>query len=313
MYRKWSKNVPHFIAMTGYKLSDFNELLPYFSKAHQQYFSRFELSGKKKKELRKYVIYNNSPLPTIEDRLVFVLSYQKLNPIQEHHAALFDMTQKQCNEFIHSLTKVLEDALTDACVMPAQTEKDLIEKLKTMEEVTLLHDGTEREIPRPVDEDAQKDSYSGKKKKNTLKNGLIVNTMCLVLFMGATVFGSTHDKKIADQQYLKALTEVMTKIILLQDTGYQGFAPLGITTLQPFKKPKGKELTEEQKKWNRAISKARVMVEHVIGSIKRYRIVKDECRLRKNRYPYKIMAICAVLHNFRVERNPVKYPEIKLT
>jgi len=25
------------------------------------------------------------------------------------------------------------------------------------------------------------------------------------------------------------------------------------------------------------------------------------------------MAICAALHNFRVERNPVKYPEIKLT
>ena len=313
MYRKWSKNAPLFIAMTGYKLSDFNELLPYFGKAHQQYFSRFELSGKKKKELRKYVIYSNSPLPTIEDRLVFVLSYQKLNPIQEHHAALFDMTQKQCNEFIHSFTMVLENALKDACVMPAQTEKELIEKLKTEEEVTLLHDGTEREIPRPVDEDAQKDSYSGKKKKNTLKNGLIVNTMCLVLFMGATVFGSTHDKKIADQQYLKALTEVMTKIILLQDTGYQGFAPLGITILQPFKKPKGKELTEEQKKWNRAISKVRVMVEHVIGSIKRYRIVKDECRLRKNRYPYKIMAICTALHNFRVERNPVKYPEIKLT
>jgi len=55
------------------------------------------------------------------------------------------------------------------------------------------------------------------------------------------------------------------------------------------------------------------MVEHAIGSTKRYRIVKDECRLRKNKYPYKVFAICAALHNFRVERKPFKYPVIKLT
>jgi hypothetical protein len=37
----------------------------------------------------------------------------------------------------------------------------------------LLHDGTEREIPRPVDDELQKDRYSGKKKKHTFKNAVI--------------------------------------------------------------------------------------------------------------------------------------------
>jgi len=313
MYNYWIKNAPMFIAMTGYNLSDFTALLPYFSEAHEKYFENFYVSGKKNKKLKDFSIYKNSPLPTIEDRLVFVLSYQKLNPIQQQQAATFHMTQKQVNLFVHSLTIVLENALTDANVMPAQTEEDLKVKLDTEEEMILIHDGTEREIPRPVDHELQKETYSGKKKKNTLKNGVIINTLCMILFVGATVKGSTHDKKIADLQYLNVLNEIKAKIILLQDTGYQGFAPLGVTTKQPFKKPIGIELTEEQKNWNTALSRIRVMIEHAIGSIKRYRIVKDECRLRKNGYPYKIMAICAGLHNFRVERTPVKYPEIKLT
>ena len=313
MYKKWSTNPIQFLAMTGYSVRDFLALIPYFKEAHNNYFSKFELNGKRKKQFRKFVIYGNSPLPTVEDRLAFILSYKKLNPIQQLQAFLFDMTQKQCNQFVHSLTIVLEDTLTNASVMPATTAQQLLEKLQNEEEIILFHDGTEREIPRPVDEDAQKENYSGKKKKHTLKNGLIVTTLLTILFMGATVSGSTHDKKIADQQYYAALESAKAIITLFQDTGYQGFAPEGVIIKQGSKKQKGKELTIEQKQNNKALSSIRIMVEHAIGSIKRYRIVKDECRLRKNRYPYKIMAICAGLHNFRIERNPVNYPEIKLT
>jgi len=177
----------------------------------------------------------------------------------------------------------------------------------------LLHDGTEREIPRPVDVEVQKENYSGKKKKHTVKNGLIVNSICLILFVGATVCGATHDKKIADQQYRDVIGKAKANVTLWQDTGYQGFTADGVTIVQPQKKPRGKELTQEQKDRNRTISATRIIVEHAIGSTKRYRIVKDECRLRKNSYPSSIFTICAALHNFRVEKKPYKYPEIKLT
>lgn len=313
MYEKWSKNPTRFVAMTGYRMELFLALLPYFEKAHQDYFSRYDVSGKKKKEYRKFVIYSSSPLPTVEDRLAFILSFKKLNPIQEQQADWFDMTQKQCNAFIHSLTLVLEQALADACVMPAITEKELEEKLSIEGEQLLMHDGTEREIPRPVDAAQQKENYSGKKKTHTLKNGLIINTMLLILFVGTTVSGATHDKTIADEQYRNGLANAKANITLWQDTGYQSFAPDGVRIIQPQKKPKGKELNEAQKEANKLISRVRIMIEHAIGSTKRYRIVKDECRLRKNKYTYKVFAICAALHNFRIERFPVNYPEIKLT
>src|SRR3954464_2638832 len=247
MYQKWIKNPVRFIAMTGYSIEQFSMLLPYFNKAHQQYFSRYDLKGNKKKEFRKFVIYSNSPLPTVEDRLAFILSFKKLNPIQEQQADWFDMTQKQCNEFIHSLTIVLEEALKDACVMPAATASQLAGHLDIAGDTMLLHDGTEREIPRPADEEKQQENYSGKKKKHTLKNAVMVTATCLIVFVGATVSGAMHDKKLAEQQYLRVLSNAKAAITLWQDTGYQGFAPAGVTIIQPQKKPKGKELTVAQK------------------------------------------------------------------
>ena len=299
--------------MTGYSMEQFSRLLPYFDKAHQQYFSRHDLRGKKKKELRRFVIYSNSPLLTVADRLAFILSFKKLNPIQEQQADWFNMPQKQCNEFLHSLTIVLEDALRDACVMPAATAQQLAAQLDTAGEMLLLHDGTEREIPRPGDEQKQKENYSGKQKKHTLKNAVIVNALCFIVFVGATVSGAVHDKKLAEQQYLQVLSNAKAALTLWQDTGYQGFAPQGVTIIQPQKKPKGKELTPAQKDRNRQIAAVRIRVEHAIGSTKRYRIVKEECRLRKDQYPCKVFALCAALHNFRVEAKPFIYPEIKLT
>ncbi|MDR1887298.1 MAG: transposase family protein [Prevotellaceae bacterium] len=50
-----------------------------------------------------------------------------------------------------------------------------------------------------------------------------------------------------------------------------------------------------------------VRVEHATGSVKRCRIVKDECRLRKNNFVDNIFLTCAALHNFRLKDKPFQY------
>jgi len=50
-------------------------------------------------------------------------------------------------------------------------------------------------------------------------------------------------------------------ISLYKDTGFQGYDPEGVTTFQPQKKPKGKELTPEQKEQNTLISSIRIVIE----------------------------------------------------
>jgi hypothetical protein len=317
-YEQWKKNPIRFVAMTGYTVEQFKQLLPYFQEAHNQYLSHYQLNGKRRKGARRFVLYANSPLPSVEERLAFILSYLKLNPLQEQHADLFDMQQKQCYEFVHGLKTILDKALELTCAVPAQTDSELHGRLTQMSAVAtqpdspatavhLLHDATERDIPRPQDKQTQRDNYSGKKKKHTVKNAVVTTMLCLILFVSPTVAGSTHDKRIADHYY-----SIPQGCILWQDSGYQGYCPEGVSIRQPKKKPRTKEMTQEQKELNRYLSSFRVRVEHAIGSVKRYRIVKEECRLRKNHFVDKVFISCAALHNFRVLRQPFNY-KIKLT
>ena len=86
----------------------------------------------------------------------------------------------------------------------------------------------------------------------------------------------------------------------MKDSAYQGYEPEGVITVQPTKKPIGKELTAEQKEENRLISKVRIIIEHVISGVKRCRITKDVFRNTKDQYDDLVMEIACALHNFRI-------------
>ncbi|MDR1116441.1 MAG: hypothetical protein LBL33_09935 [Tannerella sp.] len=152
-YQTLQKNPSRFRAMTDINIATFERLLPYFESAHDEYVSEYDMSGTRRKVLRRYAMYSNAPLADRAERLAFILSYCKLNPVQESHADLFDITQRQCHELIHGLSENLRMALHMAGCMPVQTDKEL-QKIRSSidreEEKVLLHDGTEREIPRPV-------------------------------------------------------------------------------------------------------------------------------------------------------------------
>jgi len=157
-------------------------------------------------------------------------------------------------------------------------------------------DGTERRRQRPKDQAKQKRFYSGKKKAHTVKNNLIVTMgKRKVVYLGCTWEGKKHDKKICDEEG----HEFPEGSILYQDTGYQGYEPAGVNIRQPKKKPRGKELTMEEKEQNSLISSVRVIVEHVICGVKRCRIVKDVFRNTKDKFDDLVMEIACGLHNFR--------------
>src|SRR5262252_6548024 len=116
------------------------------------------------------------------------------------------------------------------------------------------------------------------KKTHTVKNIVLggIHTR-KVNYLSQTYEGRRHDKKIVDEEN----PSYPTDIGLYQDTGFQGYAPAGVQTFQPQKKPKGEELTSEQKERNRLISSIRIVIEHIIAGIKRCRIVKDIFRNTK--------------------------------
>jgi len=114
--------------------------------------------------------------------------------------------------------------------------------------------------------------------------------------LSQTYEGKRHDKKIVDEEP----PPYPVDIGVYKDTGFQGYEPEGVKTFQPQKKPKGKELTPEQKEQNSLISSIRIVIEHIIAGMKRCRIVKDLFRNTKEKYDDLVMEIACALHNFRV-------------
>ena len=86
----------------------------------------------------------------------------------------------------------------------------------------------------------------------------------------------------------------------MQDTGFQGYKPEGVTLLQPKKKPRNGELTPDEKVFNRAVSSVRVEVEHQIGGAKRCQILVQKFRNRVENFVDDVMETACGLHNFRM-------------
>jgi myo-inositol-hexaphosphate 3-phosphohydrolase len=132
------------------------------------------------------------------------------------------------------------------------------------------------------------------------KSNVLVNAHGEIVLLTATCEGKKHDKKIADE----ATFTQPEGSVLYQDTGFQGFALEGTTIFQPKKKPRGGELTADDKAQNRLISSIRIRVEHAIDGVKRYRIVKDQLRNWKPGFRDQVMETCCGPHNFRLRLRP---------
>jgi hypothetical protein len=129
-----------------------------------------------------------------------------------------------------------------------------------------------------------------------VKNNLIGDVEDrLVRYLSETYPGRVHDKHRCDAEE----PVFPCDIGLFQDTGFQGYHPAGVHRYQPKKKPKGKELTPEEKAENTIISRIRILIEHIIAGVKRCRIVKDVFRNTKLYFADQVMEIACGLHNFR--------------
>jgi len=297
-------------AMTGLNQDQFRKLLPHFAHALEQRMEHQTIDGYLRYG-RRYTSYRTSPLPTAEDKLLFILTYLKINPIQEIQGQLFEMSRTNVSKWFHLLHDILNLALAQQHCLPARNAQELAQFLQNIDHgadelLQFFHDGTERPIRRPKNHDDQKFYYSGKSKQHAVKNVLVVNKSGNVLYLSDTYEGKAHDKRIADESGYSLPEES----ILFQDTGFQGFNLDDVTIMQPKKKPKGGTLTSEEKTENRRIASIRVHIEHVIGDIKRFAIVREVIRFWCDIIRDKVIETCCGLHNFllSVDKLSIAHP-----
>lgn len=124
---------------------------------------------------------------------------------------------------------------------------------------------------------------------------MVVNGRTREVICTAQARGPVHDFAL----YQRSRVEPHESLEVLADSGYQGLQKLHEKSKTPRKKPRKAELTDEQKQSNRELARRRVVVEHVIRSLKIFRILAERYRNRRKRFTLRFNLI-AGLHNFEL-------------
>ncbi len=191
-------------ALTGFDKEAFEKLARSFAEAYEEHLDELDRKREKPRQRRRGG-GRKSAIPTIEDKLLFILVYFKIYPLQIVLGLLFGLSQPQANFWIHRLTPILNRALGYEMQLPARRPLDLEQVLSLCPALEGAGfkpalTATERRIRRPKDPDRQKQSYSGKKKCHTVKNVVVVERESgKIKGLSKTVEGKKHDKKAAEE------------------------------------------------------------------------------------------------------------------
>jgi Helix-turn-helix of DDE superfamily endonuclease len=127
-YRDLVRKPMDVLDMTSLTPDEFQLLVPAFEQAFQEHMAEWRLDGKPR-TARCYTTYTNCPLPTPEDRLLFILVYLKTNPLQVAHGIMFGLPQGKTNQWIHVLLPVLRAGLRQLGDAPSRSLADLAQRL----------------------------------------------------------------------------------------------------------------------------------------------------------------------------------------
>jgi len=123
-----------------------------------------------------------------------------------------------------------------------------------------------------------------------MKTQIIVDKKSQQIICTNFTNGKRHDFRLYKESKVRIAPHIEAQV----DTGLQGIKKLHANSVIPKKRTKKHPLTKEDKKRNREISSSRVLVENIIGFIKRFKIVADRYRNRRKRFGLRFNLICGI-------------------
>jgi DDE superfamily endonuclease/Helix-turn-helix of DDE superfamily endonuclease len=236
----------------------------------------------------------------VKDRFLMLLVYYRLYITYTLVGFLFDLDQSNVCRNIQKIERLIRK-----CTPIPQKIYSITKRLRTVDEVEQYFpgflafiDSTEQQIPRPVDNRRRDAYYSGKKKRHTVKTQLMVNNHGCIIHKTNHKKGARHDYNI----YKKNHPVIPKEVVNVVDLGYLGIEkdfPQQLSALPCKKKRNQKELSDEEKEHNKIHSKKRIVIEHTICRLKKYRILADIFRNNLRKYN-KVSDIVSGLVNYRI-------------
>lgn len=145
-YRDIPTHTTELLDLTSLTVDEFAALVPPFEAAFLDSMTAWTLHGRRR-QLRRYATYSNCPLPTPEDRLLFILVYLKQHPTHLLHGRLFGMRQSKATQWIHVLLPVLRNALRTLGDAPCRSVETLRQHLEGEEAPLLVASAPSETVP----------------------------------------------------------------------------------------------------------------------------------------------------------------------
>ena len=244
-------------------------------------------------------------------RVAVVLTYLRLHVPQAVVGVLFGCSQSDVSRELRRTLPLISRVLPVPELWPLSEnlEADVVAvlPLEGLSDGRVLVDATEQRVSRAVDPIRRDAHYSGKRKTFTLKTQVVTDGQHHIQAISVAVAGRVHDKTLADD--VDTVQRLPDDSEALLDKGYQGLAqqvdfvvddqgvPIPCFTLKiPFKKPKGKDLSAEQKAFNHTLSAIRVRIEHCIGWLKNWAILANRFRCAHAIYTPIFQLVCGLVN-----------------
>jgi Helix-turn-helix of DDE superfamily endonuclease len=136
--------------LTSLTLDEFQRLVPPFERTFQAHMARWRLEGHPR-PARRYTTDQNSPRPTPEDRLLYILVYLQTYPLQVVHGRLCGMGQSQAHRWMYVLLAVLQTTRRRLGDTPSRSLAELAHRLGVVEAAATALVVPMTEPPPPAD------------------------------------------------------------------------------------------------------------------------------------------------------------------
>ena len=107
--------------------------------------------------------------------------------------------------------------------------------------------------------------------------------------------GKKHDFRL----FKESKPLILKDTLVQSDTGYQGIQRIHLNSNIPFKRKRNTELSKEEKLHNHRLASKRIFVEHVIGRLKRFKVISERYRNRRRRFGLRFNLIAGV-YNYEI-------------
>jgi hypothetical protein len=234
----------------------------------------------------------------ITDQLLMTVLWLRQYPTNEVLGFLFGVSDSTASRIIARCLPALERAGRDTMRMPDPglgRRKNLPSLLKDTPGLAVVLDSFEQRTHRP--KRRQRAYYSGKKKAHTLKSQVGVDEESgRIVDVSDSVPGPWADLKLLKKSRL--LKRLPQGVGAIGDLGYVGIGALHPAGLgaSPRRKPRGTERPPEDRRYNRAFSRRRIVVEHAIGRLRWFRAVAYVNRHRRPGHALRVRAIAGLVN-----------------